>query len=233
MSKSKIAWTEYSWNPTTGCSKTSPGCDNCYASVMANRLKAMGQAKYSNGFQPSCHSHELTTPLSWKKSKRIFVSSMGDLFHSDIPDSFIGDVFAVAAQAPQHNYLLLTKRSRRLMDLSPQLPWRGNIWAGVTVENANYQFRIEHLRSTGATIKFVSFEPLLGPVPNLDLAGISWVIVGGESGFGFRPMDPDWVRDIRDQCIAANVLFFFKQWSGRWPKKLGRQLDGRIWNQSP
>ncbi len=233
MAISKIAWTEYSWNPTSGCTKISPGCDNCYAAVMANRLKAMGQAKYSNGFQPSCHNLELTKPKQWKKAKRIFVSSMGDLFHSGIPDSFISDVFDVAAIAPQHTYIMLTKRSQRLMNLSPQLPWRDNIWAGVTVENSNYQFRIDHLKQTGATIKFLSLEPLLGPLPNLDLAGISWVIVGGESGPSFRPIHPDWVRDIRDQCIAAKVPFFFKQWSGCRPKKLGRQLDGRIWNQTP
>ena len=233
MAQSKIAWTEYSWNPTTGCSKISPGCNNCYAAVMVNRLKAMGQSKYSNGFEPSCHSHELSKPLCWKKPKRIFVSSMGDIFHSGIPEQFIGDVFDVAAKAPQHIYIMLTKRSQRLMDISPQLPWRENIWAGVTVENSNYQFRMDHLKKTGAAIKFVSLEPLLGPLPNLDLTGISWVIVGGESGPGFRSIQPDWVRDIRDQCIGANVPFFFKQWSGRHPKKLGRQLDGRIWSQMP
>ena len=158
---------------------------------------------------------------------------MGDLFHSYIPDNFISDVFDVAAKAPQHTYLLLTKRSQRLMNLSPQLPWRQNIWAGVTVENSNYRFRIDHLKKTGAAIKFVSLEPLLGPLPSLNLSGISWVIVGGESGHNFRKMHHNWVRDIRDQCIAANVPFFFKQWSGRRPKKLGRQLYGKIWSQMP
>lgn len=229
----KIEWSEFSWNPVTGCNKISPGCKNCYAERMACRLKAMGQKNYRNGFEVTTHDHMLVRPYEWRKPRMIFVNSMSDLFHKDVPDEFNEKVFDVMQHADHHNYQVLTKRSQRLLDLAPQLSWPENIWMGVSVETENYLFRIDHLRETPAHIKFISFEPLLGPIPGLDLTDMDWVIVGGESGPGARSMEKEWVTDIRDKCLEAGVPFFFKQWGGVNKKMAGRELDGRTWDQFP
>ncbi len=231
--RTKIEWTESTWNPVTGCTKLSEGCRNCYAERMARRLKAMGQANYINGFAPTLHEHMLTAPLRWKRPQRIFVNSMSDLFHHEVPLSFIRRVFEVMAQCPQHIFQILTKRSDRLIEDGTNLQWPENVWMGVTVERADYTFRIDHLRQTRAKTKFLSIEPLLGPIPDLDLHGIHWVIVGGESGPKARAMDASWVHLVLDQCQAAQVPFFFKQWGGTNKKKSGRQLDGRTWDETP
>jgi len=231
--KSAIEWTEATWNPVTGCTKISPGCQNCYAERMAKRLQAMGQPNYVKGFNVAVHSHALELPLSWKTPQTIFVNSMSDLFHKDVPLEFVLDVFDVMRRADWHQYQILTKRSERLLQLDPQLEWADHIWMGVSVENADCTARIDDLRQTRAAVKFLSLEPLLAPLPALDLAGIDWVIVGGESGPGARPMEERWVTDIRDQCLAANVPFFFKQWGGTNKKKAGRLLQGRVWDQMP
>jgi len=200
---------------------------------MALRLQAMGQPNYAKGFQLSMHDGALEFPIKWKKTQTIFVNSMSDLFHKDVPVEFIAKVFDVMCRADWHRYQILTKRSDRLLELSPQLPWKPHIWMGVSVESLRYIFRIEHLRKTGAAVKFLSLEPLLGPLPGLVLEGVDWVIVGGESGPGCRPMAPEWVTSIRDQCQRANVPFFFKQWGGSRKKKMGRQLEGRTWDEMP
>jgi len=231
--KSAIEWTESTWNPVTGCTKTSSGCLNCYAERMARRLKAMGQPNYRNGFKVTCHRHTLGMPLRWKKSQMVFVNSMSDLFHKDVPDDFIMDIFSTMRQAKQHQYQILTKRAERLAKLSPELPWQENIWMGVTVEAADYKYRIDYLRYTGAKIKFLSLEPLLGDLGELNLDEIDWVIVGGESGPGARPMEIGWVRNIREQCVARKVPFFFKQWGGINKKKAGRLLDGETLDEMP
>jgi len=233
MAKSAIEWTESTWNPVTGCTKISPGCKHCYAERMSIRLKAMGQPNYANGFRLTLHEHVLELPLHWKRPQIVFVNSMSDLFHKRVSLEFILKVFDVMAQASHHRFQVLTKRSKRLLELSPKLPWPSNVWMGVSVENSDYLFRLDHLRQTDAHIKFVSFEPLLGPIHDLDLEGIDWVIVGGESGPKARPMDPDWVREIRDRCLSAKVPFFFKQWGGVIKKRNGRILDGRMWGQMP
>jgi protein gp37 len=240
--RSGIEWTETTWNPTTGCDRTSPGCDNCYALALAKRLKAMGQPKYRNdgdprtsgpGFALTLHPDTLTIPHTWRTPRLVFVNSMSDLFHPDVPLEFIRQVFDVMAGTPQHTYQILTKRSRRLRDLTDELDWPGNVWMGVSVETARYTFRIDHLRKVAAKIRFVSAEPLLGPLPNLDLAGIDWLIAGGESGPGARSMEKAWVRDLRDQCGTAGAAFFFKQWGGRTPKANGRHLDGQHYDEMP
>jgi protein gp37 len=231
--KSKIEWTESTWNPVTGCTKISIGCRNCYARRFALRLKAARSRNYANGFQVTLHPHLLQIPLRWKQPRTIFVNSMSDLFHKDVPLEFIRKIFDVMKRASLHRFQVLTKRSGRLLQLSPSLPWPKNVWMGVTVENADYASRIDYLRQIPASIKFISFEPLLGPIPDINLQGIDWVIVGGESGPGARPMQPDWATDIRDQCIAAGIPFFFKQWGGINKKKNGRTIDGRTWNQKP
>ena len=231
--KSTIEWTGSTWNPITGCVKISPGCTHCYAERMAKRLQAMGQPNYANGFKLAMHEHALELPLQWKKPQTIFVNSMSDLFLKDVPVRFIKKVFDVMGKAPQHTFQVLTKRADRLHALSAELTWTPNIWMGVTVENSDYTQRIDHLRQTGAYLKFLSIEPLLGPIPNLDLEGIDWVIVGGESGPGARPMRPEWVMDIRNQCRKAGVPFFFKQWGGVRKKKAGRELEGRTWDEMP
>jgi protein gp37 len=233
MKKSKIEWTESTWNPVTGCTKTSSGCLNCYAERMARRLKAMGQLNYCNGFKVTCHRHTLDMPLRWKKPQMVFVNSMSDLFHKDVPDDFILDIFSTMRQAQQHQYQILTKRVERLAELSPELSWQENIWMGATVEAADYKYRIDYLRYTGAKIKFLSLEPLLGNLGELNLDEIDWVIVGGESGPGARPVEIDWVRNIREQCLARNVPFFFKQWGGVNKKKAGRLLDAKTWDEMP
>lgn len=228
-----IEWTESTWNPVTGCTKISPGCKHCYAERMSRRLQAMGQRNYLNGFNLTLQEHTLELPLRWKKSQTIFVNSMSDLFHQKVPVDYIDRVFNVMSRADWHRFQILTKRSERLLGLSPRLPWRRNIWMGVSVENAEYLFRIEHLRRIEAHIKFLSLEPLLGPLSDLNLDNIDWVIVGGESGPGARIMDPSWVRDIRDQCMRAKVPFFFKQWGGFRKKAAGRLLDGKTWDEMP
>ena len=230
---SSIEWTESTWNPVTGCTKVSPGCKHCYAERMAKRLQAMGQRNYARGFRLTLQEHAVELPLRWRKPQRIFVNSMSDLFHKDVPLAFIQRVFETMNAADWHTYQILTKRAERLEALSPELPWASHIWMGVSVENADFVSRIDHLRRSHAHIKFLSLEPLLGPLPNLDLTGIDWVIVGGESGPKARPMDPAWVVDIRDRCRASGVAFFFKQWGGTNKKKAGRILDGRTWDDMP
>ena len=230
---SSIEWTESTWNPVTGCTKISSGCKHCYAERMALRLQAMKQPNYSEGFKLTIHRQALELPLKWKKPQTIFVNSMSDLFHDDVPLPFIREAFDVMRQASWHRFQILTKRSERLATLSVELQWPENVWMGVSVENAHYAFRIQHLRSTAASLKFLSLEPLLGPLTDLDLSGIDWVIVGGESGPMARPMDRRWVTDIRDQCQQAAVPFFFKQWGGVRKKKAGRLLDGRTWDEAP
>ena len=231
--KSAIEWTGSTWNPITGCVKISPGCMHCYAERMAKRLQAMGQPNYANGFKLAMHEHALELPLQWKKPQTIFVNSMSDLFLKDVPVEFIKRVFDVMGKAQQHTFQVLTKRADRLHALSAELPWMPNIWMGVTVENNEYTHRIDHLRQTGAYLKFLSIEPLLGPISHLDLAGIDWVIVGGESGPGARPMRPEWVMDIRNQCRKADVPFFFKQWGGVRKNKAVRELEGITWDEMP
>ncbi|HPF21817.1 MAG TPA: phage Gp37/Gp68 family protein [Syntrophomonas sp.] len=232
-SKSSIEWTESTWNPVTGCTKISDGCKHCYAERMALRLKAMGQPNYVNGFSVTLHEQMLELPLKWKKPQMVFVNSMSDLFHEDVPADFIYRVFDVMQQAHWHTFQVLTKRAERMHELSPHLPWNDNIWMGVTVENENYVSRIDNLRRTGAKIKFVSFEPLLSEITDLDLVGIDWAIVGGESGPGARPMEEEWVLGIREQCYANQVPFFFKQWGGTNKKKNGRVLLGQTWDSMP
>ncbi len=230
---SKIEWTEKTWNPTTGCSRISSRCQHCYAQKMARRLKAMGQPKYREGFDVVYHRKELERPASWKKPNMVFVNSMSDLFHKEIPVSFVQDVFETMNSTDLHTYQVLTKRSDRLLEMNDDLKWNRNIWMGVSVENAQYQHRIEDLRQTNASVKFLSLEPLLGPLHDLNLEGIDWVIVGGESGPGFRLMKPEWVRSIRDLCVKTITPFFFKQWGGVNKKKAGRILDGRTWDEMP
>jgi protein gp37 len=230
---SGIEWTESTWNPVTGCSKVSPGCKFCYAERMAERLQAMGQENYRNGFRLTLQPHMLDMPLRWKKPQTIFVNSMSDLFHEDVPLNYIRRVFEIMRRAHWHRFQVLTKRSHRLAELDSKLEWAPNIWMGVSVESDKYRSRIEDLRRTRAPLKFLSLEPLLGPLHKLDLSEIDWVIVGGESGFRARLIDPEWVTDLRDQCWKAKVPFFFKQWGGRNKKQAGRMLDGQIWDQMP
>jgi protein gp37 len=230
---SSIEWTESTWNPITGCSKISTGCKNCYAMRMAKRLQAMGQANYVNGFELTLQPHMLELPLKWKKPQTIFVNSMSDLFHGNVPSDFIYEVFDVMQRAYWHRFQVLTKRSKRLAKMDKKLNWTSNILMGVSVESDKYLSRIDDLRNTGACVKYVSFEPLLGPINNANLEGINWAIAGGESGPNARPMLAEWATDLRDQCIHANVPFFFKQWGGFNKKKAGRMLDGRTWDEIP
>ena len=231
--KTSIEWTESTWNPITGCTKISIGCKNCYADRLALRLRAMGSPNYKNGFRLTLHPHVLDLPLSWKKPQMIFVCSMSDVFHEDVPIEFIERIFAVMRKAAGHHFQVLTKRAERLEELSPELPWPDNVWIGVTVESADYLYRLNFLRQSRAKVKFVSFEPLLGPIAVPDLRGIDWVIVGGESGPGARPMQPEWVREIRDKCLESDIPFFFKQWGGTFKKRRGRILDRKKWDQFP
>jgi protein gp37 len=230
---SAIEWTEATWNPVTGCTKVSPGCKNCYAERMAKRLQAMGQPNYRHAFQLSLHPHMLDLPLRWRRPRTIFVNSMSDLFHEGVPLAFIERVFDVMERANWHTFQVLTKRPERVLALGSHLPWRSNIWVGTSVESQKYTSRIEALRGCRAHVRFLSLEPLLGPLPGLDLCGINWVIVGGESGPRARPMESGWVVDIKDQCQRANVPFFFKQWGGRRKKSTGRLLEGRTWDDMP
>jgi protein gp37 len=231
--KTQIEWTETTWNPLTGCIKISPGCKFCYADRLAKRLQLMGQKNYRNGFDLTLHEHMLDAPLKWKRPQRIFVNSMSDLFQAGVPLDFIQRVFETMRAAHWHQFQVLTKRSDRLIEFSPMIDWPPNVWMGVSVENDQYTFRIDDLRKTGAAIKFLSLEPLLGPLKHLNLEGIDWAIVGGESGPGARPVEAWWVADIRDQCQAAGVAFFFKQWGGVNKKKTGRLLEGRQHDDMP
>lgn len=246
-----IEWTDETWNPTTGCDRVSPGCDNCYALTMAARLKGMGQAKYQRdgdprtsgpGFGLTVHPSALDAPLRWKKPRRVFVDSMSDLFHPEVPPHFVESVWQTMSRCPQHTFQILTKRPQRASHMlftnwdfdgrffGAYLP---NVWLGTSIENDTYTFRADHLRATPAAVRFLSLEPLVGPLPSLDLTGIDWVIVGGESGANARPVEADWVRDLRDRSVAAGVAFFFKQWGGRTPKANGRLLDRRTWDEYP
>lgn len=230
---SSIEWTETTWNPLTGCTKISPGCKHCYAERMSLRLQAMGQPNYANGFELTVQEHMVEVPLRWRKPRLVFVNSMSDLFHKDAPEEFILRVFDVMRRASWHIFQVLTKRSERLLKLSSEIDWPENVWMGVSVERSDYYYRIDDLRRTGAKVRFLSLEPLLGPLRCLSLDGIHWVIVGGESGPGARPMRRTWVTDIRDQCRAAGVPFFFKQWGGVFKSRNGRELDGRTWDEMP
>jgi len=230
---SSIEWTEATWNPLTGCQKISPGCTHCYAERISFRLQAMGNPSYHNGFSLTFHERLISLPLSWKKPKMVFVNSMSDLFQEDVPNEFIHAVFETMRKANWHHFQVLTKRSNILIDLDQELDWAPNIWMGVSVESEKYTFRIQDLKNTSANIKFLSLEPLLSPLPNLDLEGIDWVIVGGESGPGARPLKEEWVLDIRDQCAKEDIPFFFKQWGGVNKKRTGRLLEGRTWDGMP
>lgn len=240
--KSAIEWTEATWNPTTGCDQVSPGCDHCYAMTLSKRLKAMGSPKYQldgdprtsgPGFQLTIHPSSLDIPRGWTTPRLIFVNSMSDLFHDDVPVDFVRRVFDVIRETPQHTYQILTKRAQRLSRLADEFDWPPNLWIGVSVESRRYAFRINHLRRVPAAVRFLSAEPLLGPLGDFDLDGIHWVIAGGESGANARPLEYKWVADLRDTCTSANVAFFFKQWGGRTPKAGGRELDGELWNELP
>lgn len=239
---SSIEWTEATWNPVTGCTRASTGCDHCYAVTLTRRLSAMGQEKYAGLINPykkhfngviKLHPETLEQPLGWKKPRTIFVNSMSDLFHKDVPVDFIRKVFQIMARAHWHQFQILTKRADRLEDFNPLINWSRNIWQGVSVENESAIFRIDHLRRTSAHTKFLSLEPLIGPLKRLNLEGIDWVIVGGESGHGARPIQKSWVTDIRHQCLCQEVPFFFKQWGGFNKKATGRLLDGRTWDEMP
>jgi protein gp37 len=240
--KSAIEWTEATWNPTTGCDRISVGCDNCYAMTLAKRLKAMGSVKYQTdgdprtsgpGFGVALHHDALDIPRRWREPRTVFVNSMSDLFHARVPVEYVQRVFTVMRETPRHTFQVLTKRAARLAKIAPQIDWPANVWMGVSVEDESQRERIDHLRQVPAALRFVSAEPLLGPLPGLDLADIDWLIAGGESGQGCRHMDPSWVRDLRDQCVRAGTAFFFKQWGGRTPKAGGRLLDGRTWDDMP
>jgi protein gp37 len=241
-SGTSIEWTEATWNPVTGCDRVSPGCDHCYALSLARRLKAMGQAKYQAdgdprtsgpGFAVTTHPSALEVPKRWRAPRTVFVNSMSDLFHARVPVSFIQQVFQTMQDCPQHTFQVLTKRARRLRRLAPQLSWPANVWIGVSIEDAEHLDRVQELRQVPAAVRFLSCEPLLGPLPGLDLTGIDWVIAGGESGPQHRPVEAEWIRAIRDVCLRSEVPFFFKQWGGRTAKTGGRDLDGRIWDAMP
>lgn len=242
MAKTTIEWTQVTWNPVTGCDRTSAGCDNCYALTLSKRLKAMGAEKYQNdgdprtsgpGFGVTVHPASLAQPYKWKRPLTVFVNSMSDLFHAKVPTEFVQDVFDVMADTPQHTYQILTKRSVRLRRMADRLKWPANVWMGVSVEEPKVLSRIDDLRDVPAAVRFLSCEPLIAPLADMNLDGIDWVIVGGESGHVHRPIDAGWVYDIRDQCLHAEVPFFFKQWGGRTPKQNGRLLDGRTWDEMP
>jgi protein gp37 len=237
-----IEWTEATWNPVTGCDQISTGCDNCYALSLSKRLKAMGAEKYQNdgdprtsgpGFAVTTHAKALQQPFSWRTPRTVFVNSMSDLFHAKVPVEFIRDVLDVIKRTPQHTYQVLTKRPMRALRLSDNLDWPTNLWLGTSVENQAVLHRVEHLRQIPVSVRFLSCEPLLGPLDGINLDDIHWVIAGGESGRSYRPMELSWVRSVRDACLMASVPFFFKQWGGRTPKALGRELDGTIWDQMP
>lgn len=230
---SLIEWTDATWNPVTGCTKISPGCKHCYAERMAKRLASMGQPRYRNGFQLTLQPDVVDQPLSWKKPRLVFVNSMSDLFHDAVPLSYLQRVFQVMAEARWHVFQVLTKRSERLAEIANRLVWPSNVWMGVSVESEDYTYRIDDLSGIPAAVKFLSVEPLLGPIKSLSLENIDWVIVGGESGPHARPIDPNWVRSIRNDCVTEGVPFFFKQWGGTRKSTTGRVLDGRTWDELP
>ncbi|MGE3805452.1 MAG: DUF5131 family protein [Gemmataceae bacterium] len=231
--KSTIEWTDSTWNPVTGCTKVSPGCKHCYAETFAERFRGVEGHPYEQGFDLRMWPGRLELPLPWRKPRMVFVNSMSDLFHEQVPVEFVKRVFDTIARAPMHTFQVLTKRADRLRELGATLSWPDNLWMGVSVESAAYVWRVDRLRDVPAAVRFLSIEPLLGPIDALDLDAIGWVIVGGESGSGSRRMDPEWARAIRDQCVVAEVPFFFKQWGGVQKKKAGRVLDGRTWDQMP
>lgn len=233
MKPSKIEWTEATWNPSTGCTKISAGCANCYAEIMTRRLNAMGMEKYKNGFELTCHYNDLKLPYSWKKPRIIFVNSMSDLFHEDMPFEFIKAVFVVMNNCPQHTFQVLTKRADVLEKYYTLLDWTPNIWMGVTVENSKVTHRIDSLRKVPAFVKFLSVEPMISAIPNMNLLGIDWVIVGGESGPKSRPLREEWVIDVKNQCEENGISFFFKQWGGKNKKAAGKVLQGKIYCQIP
>jgi protein gp37 len=230
---SSIEWTDATWNPVTGCSKISPGCKHCYAERMAKRLQSMGQPRYRDGFKLTLQPDVVEQPLAWKKPRFVFVNSMSDLFHDEVPLSYLKRVFQVMAEARWHIFQVLTKRSERLAEIADRLVWPSNVWMGVSVESEDYTYRIDDLSGIPAALKFLSVEPLLGPIKRLSLRNIDWVIVGGESGPHARPIDPNWVRSIRDDCVTEGVPFFFKQWGGTRKSTTGRVLDGRTWDELP
>jgi protein gp37 len=242
---SRIEWTDVTWNPVTGCDRVSPGCDHCYAERMAKRLAGRHGYPADDPFRVTLHPDRLGEPLRWRKPRRVFVNSMSDLFHAAIPDDFQACIWETMARTPRHTYQVLTKRPQRIAralgprgcgfyDHEGPVPCpQPNVWLGTSIENDSYTFRATHLRNSPAAVRFLSLEPLLGPLPSLDLTGIDWVIVGGESGLAARPMEPAWVRDLRDRSVAAGAAFFFKQWGGRTPKANGRELDGRTWDEMP
>lgn len=230
---SSIEWTEATWNPVTGCSKVSAGCAHCYAERFALRLQAAGMAKYKRGFEVTTHEDELETPKGWRKPRMVFLCSMGDLFHAEVPVSFVKRVFQVMESCPQHQFQVLTKRSKRLRAMAHLLPWPRNVWMGVTVENDRETSRVADLQQVPAAVRFLSCEPLLGNIRRLPLTGIGWVIVGGESGPGARIMKPEWVKSVQRQCERAGVAFYFKQWGGTRKHENGRRLDGRIYDEMP
>ncbi len=230
---SSIEWTESTWNPVTGCTKISPGCKHCYAERMAKRLQAMGQPRYRNGFDVTMQDDLIDLPLRWKKPRVIFVNSMSDLFHADVPDGFIARCFDTMQRASQHTFQVLTKRPERVVEMASDLPWPSNVWMGTSIESRDYVWRSRELSKVPAAIRFLSVEPLLGPIPRLPLNRIDWVIVGGESGPGARPMMEEWVLQIRNRCLRHRIPFFFKQWGGVNKKRAGRELGGRIWDEMP
>lgn len=230
---SPIEWTDSTWNPVTGCTKVSPGCKHCYAERMANRLVAMGQFRYRNGFDVTLHPDLVRAPLRWRQPRTVFVNSMSDLFHEEIPEVFIAEIFDTMVAAHLHTFQILTKRADRLAEIARHLLWPINVWMGVSVESRAYVDRIELLRTVPAAVRFLSVEPLLAPIPSLPLLGIDWIIVGGESGPGARSMEADWIREIRDRCVESGVPFFFKQWGGVRKGRTGRLLDGRTWDELP
>ena len=231
--QTNIEWTDATWNPVTGCQKISPGCKNCYAARLAPRLQAMGNPRYSNGFAINLHHDLIDLPKKWKKPRKVFVNSMSDLFHEEVPLEFIQLVFNTIENTGRHTFQLLTKRPERALEVADQLTWPANLWMGVSVENSDYVHRIDTLRLIPAHTRFLSLEPLIGAIPNIDLTGIDWVIAGGESGPGARKIEVEWVRSIRDQCESAGVRFFFKQWGGTNKKLAGRVLDDRTWDDFP
>ncbi|HVS80141.1 MAG TPA: phage Gp37/Gp68 family protein [Pyrinomonadaceae bacterium] len=230
---SSIEWTDATWNPVTGCSKISPGCKHCYAERMAKRLQSMGQPRYRDGFKLTLQPDVIEQPLAWKKPRLVFVNSMSDLFHDDVPLSYLKKVFQVMVEARWHIFQVLTKRSERLAEIANRLVWPSNVWMGVSVESEDYTYRIDDLSGIPAAVRFLSVEPLLGPINRLSLRNIDWVIVGGESGPHARPINPNWVRSIRNDCVSAGVPFFFKQWGGTRKSTTGRVLDGRTWDELP
>jgi protein gp37 len=230
---SKIEWTEATWNPVTGCSKVSPGCAHCYAEAFAERWRGVEGHPYEQGFDLKLWPQRLEHPLRWRRPRTVFVNSMSDLFHEDIPLSFIRRVFDVMVRADWHTFQILTKRHERLSELAPDLPWPDNVWMGVSIENRRFVHRADHLRRVPAAVRFISAEPLLGPLEGLCLEGIDWLIAGGESGHHHRPVRVDWIRELRDRCVEDKIAFFFKQWGGRTSKSGGRTLDGDIWSQLP